>query len=123
MQLDTLTLNGYWSNEFDYEPVAQEQARSVTGALVTWERAQPMGAPVTLADCWMPRADLLTLQSKRQAAASPMTLTLDDGRQFTVLFDRGQKSIEATPIDGPFTVPASTDRYNVTLHLLMTAAL
>ena len=123
MQLDTLTLNGYWSNEFEYEPVAQEQARSVTGALIAWERAQPMGAPVTLSDCWMTRADLQALQAKRQTAATSMTLTLDDARQFTVLFDRSQKSIDATPVDGPFTVPASTDRYNVTLHLLITAAL
>lgn len=118
--LDTITLdNAAWLDEYSYEPVKQETARSVTGALVTWEQAQPAGEPMTLGGIWLTRSALQTLQAKRATAATAMTLTLDDTRAFSVLFDRSQKSIEVEAINGPYTVPAASDLYAVTLHLLI----
>lgn len=113
---DEITLtNAVWQDEFDYEPIAQEQQRTVTGGLVTWEQAQPVGETMTITGVWLSRAQLEAMQAKRLQVNQAHTVELDDGRKFAVIFSR--PAITATPIDGPFTVPSPNDKYDVILHL------
>lgn len=111
--------NMAWANEWDYEPVRQEVHRSVTGALVVFERAEPAGEKMQLSGGWVTRAQLRDINAKRAAAAQNYELVLDDGRGFWVMFDRSQQSVVATPVDGPYTVPEDSDRYALVLNLLI----
>ena len=112
--------NMYWANEFDYEPVAQVQMRTVTGAPVVFERSQKSGAPMTLTGGWAKRSIVKQLQDKRELAGQVFTLELGD-REFEVMFDRSQQSIIATQLDGGFVDPSDNDRYEITLNMLLLA--
>jgi len=113
--------NLYWANEFEYEGVAQAQFRGVTGALINFEQAQPTGAKMTLTGAWVKRSVLKQLQTKRHLAGQEHTLTLADGRTFTVIWDRTQQSLEAELIEGTRTQPTDDDIYAITLHLQIIA--
>ena len=119
MTLDQIELyNAYWSNEFEDEPVEQVQYRTVTGALINFERAKLAGQQMTITGCWLDRATLLQLQSKRNSAGNVSSVVLEDGRSFDVIFDRSRSpSIESELIDGTKTNPADTDIYEITIHL------
>lgn len=112
--------NMYWANEFDYEPVAQVQMRTVTGAPVIFERNQKSGAPMRLTGGWAKRSIIKQLQEKRELAGQVFTLELGD-REFEVMFDRSQQSIIATQLDGGFVDPSDNDRYEITLNMLLLA--
>lgn len=113
--------NLYWANEFEYEPVAQAQFRSVTGSLINFEQAQEAGAKMTLTGAWVKRSVLKQIQSKRQLAGQEHTLTLEDGRAFKVIFDRSSSSLESELIEGTRTQPTDDDIYAITLHLQVIA--
>ena len=123
MKLDDIDIyNLYWANEFDYEPVAQAQIRSVTGALINFEQAQPVGQTMTLTGAWVSRTTLLALQAKRTTANNTIEVTLDDGRIFTTIFDRSKTpSLEAVLIDGIAANPEANDQYSITLNLQIIA--
>ena len=112
--------NMYWANEFDYEPVAQVQMRTVTGAPVIFERSQKSGSPMTLTGGWAKRSIVKQLQDKRELAGQTHTLELGD-REFEVMFDRTQQSIIATQLDGGFVDPSDNDCYEITLNMLLLA--
>ena len=109
--------NAYWANEFEDEGVAQVQRRSVSGALLVFEQAQPAGRKMTITGAWVTRATLLAIQTKRLQVAQAHSLTLDDGRTFTVFFDRSQSSLDAQLIHGTPAAPELTDTYSITLKL------
>lgn len=118
--LATVTLpdNLYWSDEFAWDPNAQQSEYTLTGALIVEESTRQAGRPITLAGAWVDRA---TVQALRALAATPgdiQTLTLPDARSFQVLFRRGDQAIEAAPIGGPFAAPQAGDRYRLTLRLI-----
>ena len=123
MKLDDIDIyNLYWANEFDYEPVVQAQIRSVTGALINFEQAQPVGQTMTLTGAWVSRTTLLALQAKRTTANNTIEVTLDDGRIFTTIFDRSKTpSLEAVLIDGIAANPEANDQYSITLNLQIIA--
>lgn len=89
-----------WSDEFDWSPVAQETAFSLTGALLVQEAAKQAGRPMTLLGgssgthfyAWMPRSDVLALRTLLDQPSTTRTLTLHDGRRFTVIPRRDQGS-------------------------------
>ena len=127
MQLDTVTLpdDFLWVNEFGWSPVAQRTERSLTGALVVHEAQQNYGRSIVLGDgehSWLARDQLealflLSTQSNRR-----MSLTLPDGRTFTVIFDRSDGgALEAYPI-APTAQPSGQDYYGVVIRLLTVAA-
>lgn len=123
MKLDDIDIyNLYWANEFDYEPVVQAQIRSVTGALINFEQAQPAGQTMTLTGAWVSRTTLLALQNKRKTANAILEVTLDDGRIFNTIFDRSKApSLEAVLIDGIAANPEANDQYSITLNLQIIA--
>lgn len=123
MKLDDIDIyNLYWANEFDYEPVVQAQIRSVTGALINFEQAQPVGQTMTLTGAWVSRTTLLALQAKRTTANNTIEVKLDDGRIFTTIFDRSKTpSLEAVLIDGIAANPEANDQYSITLNLQIIA--
>lgn len=127
MQLDTVTLpdDFLWVNEFGWSPVVQHTERSLTGALVVHEAQQSYGRSIVLGDgehSWLFRDQLealflLSAQSNRR-----MSLTLPDGRTFTVIFDRSDGgALEAYPI-APTAQPSGQDYYGVVIRLLTVAA-
>lgn len=111
--------NAYWSDEFDYEGVAQVQKRSVTGALLVFEQAQPTGQPLTLQGAWVTRQALLQLQTLRRQVSELVVVELEDGRKFNALFNRSEKSIESKLVRGAAALPNDDDLYEVVLRFLI----
>lgn len=107
-----------WINEYDWTPTAQSQSRTLTGSLVI-ETAQKVGGrPMTLSRFWITRAVLNQLTAKL-AITTPLLLTLQDGRVFTVRFaNEDGKPIDAKPVF-EYTVMSDDEPYNLTLNLLI----
>ena len=89
--LDTFTLpDGLrWTDEFAWSPTAQQTGYLVAGALLVEESVKQAGRPITLvggqAWAWMQRAEVEALHAALSAADARFTLSLHDGRQFTVI--------------------------------------
>lgn len=116
----TLPVDMTWIDEFNWSPVQRATEYSVTGALIVDVAEKLAGRPITLkgeaAAGWMRRSALLALYA---LAADPdvasRTLTLGDGRVFTVAFD--DDPIEAEPIID-YSITGGDDWYVVTLKLI-----
>ena len=127
MQLDTVTLpdDFLWVNEFGWSPVVQHTERSLTGALVVYEAQQSYGRSIVLGDgehSWLVRDQLEALFLLSAQPNRRMSLTLPDGRTFTVIFDRSDGgALEAYPI-APTAQPSGQDYYGVVIRLLTVAA-
>ena len=122
MQLDDITLPGdlLWINEFDWNPVAQSTERSLTGALLVQE--EPFGRSIVLSGNgeagWVSRLTVKSLYALSKVANKTMSLTLPDGRQFGVIFDRSNRApVEAQQVM-PFAYPDDDNQYLLTLRLL-----
>lgn len=112
--------NTYWSDEFDYEPVAQVVRRSENQqALFNFEAARPVGRSMTLTNAWVPRSVVIDIEARRAMAGGVHRVELDDGREFDVIFDRSEQSVVVEQIEGSRTQPAATDRYSLILRLLI----
>ncbi|WP_252177189.1 hypothetical protein [Endozoicomonas sp. 4G] len=125
MTLDSITLPDdlLWINEFDWNPVAQSQDRTLTGGLLIQEQSKKLGRPIELSGGldagWVNRSTVVELQSLSELANKRMILKLPDGRQFTVIFDRTHGSpIEAKQVL-PFAYPDDNHFYQLTLRLLV----
>lgn len=121
MKFSGITLkNCFWSDEFDYEPVAQVLKRSANKfSLFNFELAQEAGRPMTLTGSWVPRTTVLEIETRRAVAGGVHKVELDDGREFDVIFDRSSQSVVAEQVEGSRTNPQDTDKYSITLHLLI----
>ncbi|WP_419833062.1 hypothetical protein [Endozoicomonas atrinae] len=124
MQLDTIILPDdlLWTNEFEWNPVEQNVERSLTGALLLQEGQRSHGRPIILSGGseagWVSRLTVKALFALSKAANNAMSLTLQDGRQFSVIFDRSNGSpIEAQQVL-PFAYPDDSSQYFITLRLL-----
>ena len=124
MQLDDITLPDdlLWINEFDWNPVAQSTERSLTGASLVQEGQLIHGRPIVLSGNgeagWVSRPTVKSLYALSKAANKTMSLTLPDGRQFSVIFDRANGSGVETRQLMPFAYPDDDDLYLVTLRLI-----
>ena len=67
---------------------------------------------------WVSRLTVKSLYALSKAANKTMSLTLPDGRQFSVIFDRANGSGVETRQLMPFAYPDDDDLYLVTLRLL-----
>ena len=119
--LATVTLPGdmIWVDEFNWSPVQRATEYSLAGALIVDIGERQAGRPITLKSDtggWMRRS---ALQALYALAADPdvssRTLTLADGRVFTVAF--ADDPIEAEPVID-YSIPGTDDWYVVTLQLL-----
>jgi len=120
--LDTLPLpdDCLWQNEFDALPVAVATARTLSGRLVVSETALAAGRPINLGgdDAWIARSDLLTLHGWASTPGWSGTLTLHDGRAFSVRFrTQEEKTLETAQVRDTAD-PDGEDLYQlVTLRL------
>lgn len=100
MTLDDLefTDNLTWPDEFRYNQVEQTQERSLTGGLIIQEGQKLYGRPITL-EGWLSRGTIDALFALEAEPGKIMTLTLGDGRAFSVVFDRSRgQAIEAQQV-------------------------
>lgn len=88
----TLPEDLQWSDEFNWTPVGQVVTPTLTGALIIEEAAQQAGRPITLSSLQsggeytavVARTVVEALRALSVIAGAQMTLTLGDGRAFTV---------------------------------------
>lgn len=105
-----------WVDEFSWSPVAQQIEVSLGGSEIIETSVQEFGRPITLQGdrntAWI---DWTTAEALRVAETAqgdtPFTLTLADGRTYTVLFlgGRGSPAVTCTRIV-PITPRDSTER-------------
>jgi hypothetical protein len=125
LTLDALTLPDdlLWTDEYgDWSAIAQETGYTLGGALVIQEGTRLAGRPITLRGAethgWATRAQVEALRAVAEAAdAGPLTLTLPDGREFSVKFRR--PAFTATPII-PYNAHEPGDYYALTVNLMET---
>lgn len=126
MILDSIELDDQfeWVDEFEWDVVAQEQERSITGALLVQEGAKLHGRPITLQSnggVWTPLSVLRQLEILRDQPGRVMPLTLPDGRQYHVIFNRVEGApLEAKPIWRQVN-PGDDHQYDVNLRLITVA--
>jgi hypothetical protein len=116
----TLPVDMIWIDEFNWSPVQRAQEYSIGGALIIDVAERLAGRPITLkgeADAgWVHRTALLALYAlAADPAVASRTLTLGDGRVFTVAFD--DDPIEAEPVID-YSITGGDDWYVVTLKLI-----
>lgn len=121
--LDGITLpeDLEWSDEYDWSPVGQEIAISMTGALIIEEAAQIKGRPITLQgnddrSSWASRGVVEALRVKAASPGLSMTLNFR-GTEHAVMFRRDQVPVSARQVVG-YADPIDTDYYHVTIRLM-----
>jgi len=109
-----------WSDEFDWMSPQQGVTRTLGGRVILQQRTLYHGQPITLqgdnTTGFIVRSDLLllnTLANQRKI----MTLTLNDGSTYQVVFRYSEKSIEATPFED-FSDPGPDDLYRIVIRLM-----
>lgn len=122
--LDGINLpeNLYWEDEYTWSPIEQTLDFSLTGALIVDEGSRQAGRSITLTTPdggdWTTRSVIDTLYAKLGQSAD-MTLSLHDGRSFTVRWRQGETPIEAKPaaLEG-VADPDGATIYSLTLRLI-----
>jgi hypothetical protein len=115
-----LPLDLVWVDEFDWTPTEQHQARSLSGALVVETAQKTGGRPITLSEGSEPVFVLKSVVDALFALLSTttaMTLTLQDGRTFSVIFRHEDKPIDAKPVVD-YQIMDDSDYYHATIKLL-----
>jgi hypothetical protein len=121
--LDAITLpeDLSWTDEYAWSPVVQNAEFSLTGALIIEEATRQAGRPLTLQSpdggAWTARATADGLRAKL-AANTSMTLTLHDGRAFTVRWRHGETPLEASSVLEGLADPDLDTLYHLTLKFL-----
>jgi len=116
--LDGLTLpeDLTWTDEFTWHPVEQNQGRTLGGRLIVQSRQLHGGRPITLSGerllTWLTRLELQQLATLAEVDQA-MSLTLNDGRVFNVLFRFSDSPYDVEPITDDNT-PADDDVYALT---------
>lgn len=112
-----------WVNEFEHDAVAQTQERSITGKLLLQYAAAPLlhGREIDLRSnggVWTPLSVVHQLEAMRDEPGRTMLLTLADGRQFHVIFNRASgPPLTVTPVEREaYATPDSA--YFVDLRLI-----
>lgn len=123
IQLGALVLPSglQWSDEFNWQPVAQTAQRTLDGGLVLQEQGLTAGRPITLQagldHGWMTRSVLESLYALASVPGNSHTLTIN-GRTFTVRFNHSDgAAIEAEPL-WPLATPQSGDYYIATVKFI-----
>lgn len=109
-----------WIDEFSWSAEQKSVERSITGALIIDAAVKIAGRPITLqasdSQGWIARDVLLALQAATHELGAQYTLTLADGRTFTVQF-APDTPLQATPIGTP-ELPTEQHPYVATLRLI-----
>lgn len=114
-----------WTDEFEWDAVAQEQERSLAGNMIVQEGVKIHGRPITLASngaAWFMLSLVRQLEVLRDQPGRVMPLTLADGREFHVIFNRvGGAALEAKPLWRQVN-PGPDALYELTIRLLTVAS-
>lgn len=106
-----------WVDEFDWNPIKQNQTRSLSGALIIETGIKKGGRQITLQGGknygLATREKVKVLQTK--LSKSNMSLTLYDGQAFIV----NLKQIEAKPLID-YSTPLDSDLYTLQLKMVTT---
>ena len=129
--LDAIVLDGdlIWTDEFQWTPVERSSDYSLTGVPIIQESVKQAGRPITLDSkpesqselagsnslIWMDRATVKALHTKASIPELTMTLTLGDGRTFTVAFR--EDGFNARPVRH-ITPHQDTDPYYLSIKLM-----
>lgn len=122
--LDDLTLPESldWQDEFEWAPVAQTITPTLTGAIVVEENEAPEGRDITLVSdgaAWAKRSLVNQLKDKESLLNTAMSLTLHDGREFTVIWRRDPVGVDAKQVMRN-AAPSDDDFYELTLRFKVT---
>ena len=113
-----------WTDEHEWDPVEQNQDRSLGGALMVQEGAKLYGRPITLASndaAWFTKVTVDALQALRDQPGIVMLLTLPGGQQHHVTWNRvAGAPVEAVPLFRQ-VVYSSGDLFLLTLRLITVA--
>jgi hypothetical protein len=116
----TLPVDLIWNDEFDWSPIQQTKAYTLTGALVLESGKMLAGRPITLAgdqnSAWASRETVKALYALLDTNPT-LTLTLNDARTFSVKFNHESQPIQARPLID-FNNLADSDFYTLTLKLI-----
>lgn len=113
-----------WVNEFEHDAVAQTQERSITGALLVQHSVKLHGREIDLRSnggAWTPLSVVRQLEAMRDEPGRIMLLTLADGRQFYVIFNRASGApltVEALEREA---YPTPDSDYLINLRLITVA--
>lgn len=113
-----------WVDQFDWDPVAQVQDRSLKGALIIQEGVKLYGRPITLASnggAWFTLETVRALEALRDQPGIVMPLTLQDGSEHFVTWNRAEGSpLQATQVFRRSN-PSPDCEYELTLRLITVA--
>lgn len=113
-----------WVNEFAHDAVVQTQERSITGALLVQHGIKLHGREIELRSnggTWTPLSVVRQLEAMRDEAGRVMLLSLADGRQFHVIFNRASgPPLTVEPVFRE-AYPTADSQYFVDLRLLTVA--
>ena len=113
-----------WVDEFDWDPIAQEQDRSLTGALIIQEGVKLYGRPITLESndgAWFTLATVRALEALRDQLGKVMLLTLPTGDTHYVTWNRAAGApVVGKPLFRTVN-PGLDDLYHITLRLITVA--
>ncbi len=113
-----------WVDEWDWDTVAQEQERTLSGVLVIQEGVKLYGRPITLSSnggAWFTLATVRQLEALRDQIGIVMLLTLPTGAQHYVTWNRAAGApVQAAPLFRTVN-PGPDWLYELTLRLITVA--
>ena len=124
ISLDAISLPAdlQWTDEFAWNPVAQNTDRSLSGAFLVQEAALTYGRPITLEGgaqgAWIERSVLQAVKALADVADSIMTLDYH-GTSYSVIFDRANQPVSAEEVQR-LADPQATHLYNNLIIRLLT---
>lgn len=110
-----------WTDEFEWDPVAQEQERTLSGGLVISEGVKRYGRPITLASndgAWFTLATVRELQALLEQVGAKMLLELPTGSTHWVTWNRAAGAPVAAQQLFRKVNPGDSDLYLLTLRLI-----
>lgn len=119
--LDDMTLpeEMIWLDEAKWTAVAQSTEYTLNGALIVQQGVKQAGRQMSLGgdNCWARWSLVKQLQETTHVADKRMTLTLEDGRSYLVIWDHENDPIEITRIYE--RQPQDDDWCRMTLHFII----
>ncbi|WP_312960104.1 hypothetical protein [Stutzerimonas nitrititolerans] len=113
-----------WIDEWEWDPVEQEQERSLSGALIIQEGVKLYGRPITLSSnggAWFTLAKVRELEALAAAAGRVMLLTLPTGATHHVTWNRvAGPAVQAAPLFRR-VAPSPDWLHELTLRLITVA--
>ncbi len=125
IQLDDLILPDelVWVDETDWTPVAQSEEYFLAGSLEVQASMKLAGRPITLSrkdgEVWASRSLVLSLMALAAEPGKEMTLTLHDGRSFTVMFRHSDGVPLAASQVVEYNNPSDAALYTLTLRFFI----